>query len=400
MRKRRGIVLILIVIIITSVTTFTISNLIQLKVDDKIFINEKEYYRLKDLEQRFDKLLYLEEYIKRNFYKNADELQFDEYIIKGLFETLDDPYSVYMTAEEYERFSELNSGSYSGIGVIVTAADDNYITVVSPIDGSPGDKAGLKSGDKILKVDNTAISSKDIDHAVSLIKGQAGTDVVLTIYREGLDSFDVTITRANIVIKSVESEMLDDKIGYLEIKLFDDKSYYEFKENINKLLDQGMEALIIDLRNNPGGSYNEVVNIADMLLGEQVIVYTEDRDGNREIEKSDKYKIDLPLVVLVNEGSASASEILTAAIQDSKAGVVIGSKTFGKGVVQGVRSLEDGSAIKLTISEYFTPNGKNIDGSGIYPDYDIEQIKQADYIIDDEHDGVLEFAIDYIKSLD
>ena len=291
MRKGRGIVLIVIVIIITSVTTFTISNLIQLKIDDKIFINEKEYFRLKDIEQRFDKLLYLEEYIKRNFYKNVDELQFDEYIIKGLFETLNDPYSVYMTAEEYERFSELNSGSYSGIGVIVTAADDNYITVVSPIDGSPGDEAGLKSGDKILKVDNVAISSKDIDHAVSLIKGQAGTDVVLTIFREGLDSFDVTITRANIVIESVEAEMLDDKIGYLEIKLFDDKSYDEFKENINKLLDQGMEALIINLRNNPGGSYNEVVNIADMLLGEQVIVYTEDRDGNREIEKSDKYKM-------------------------------------------------------------------------------------------------------------
>jgi carboxyl-terminal processing protease len=400
MKKSKVLVLVIIMVIITSVVTFTVSNLIQIKLDDKIFVRADKYEYLQELEYRFDKLLYLEEYIDDNYYKETEEVNFDDFVIKGLFEALEDPYSTYMTAEEYQKFVEINTGTYTGIGVIVTESEEGYIEVVSPIDGTPGQAAGLKPGDRIIKVDGIDVTSKEIDYVVTLIKGEEGTNVTLTIDRDDNGIFDVDITRARIVTKSVTSEILEDSIGYIRINIFDDKSYDEFKDNINVLLESNVESLIIDLRNNPGGSLNEVIKISDLLLGDQIIVYTEDREGNREVERSDKNKINLPLIVLTNGGSASASEILTAAIQDTNSGVVIGDTTFGKGLVQLSVPLKDGSAFKLTVSEYFTPNGVNIHGIGIKPDYDVEYIESEGYIIDDENDGVLEFATDYIKTVD
>ncbi len=397
MKKSKIIILMIIMVIMTSVVTFTVSNLVQIKLDDKIFVRADKYEYLQELEYRFDKLLYLEDYINDNYYKETEEVGFDDFVIKGLFEALEDPYSTYMTAEEYQKFVEINTGTYSGIGVIVTESEDGYIEVVSPIDGTPGQAAGLKPGDRIIKVDGIDVTTRKIDYVVSLIKGEEGTSVTLTIDRDDDGIFDVDITRAKIVTKSVASEVLEDSIGYIRINIFDDKSYDEFKENINGLLESDVESLIIDVRSNPGGSLNEVIKIADLLLGDQIIVYTEDRDGNREIERSDKNKINVPIVVLTNGGSASASEILTAAIQDTNSGVVIGDTTFGKGLVQLSVPLKDGSAFKLTISEYFTPNGTNIHGVGIKPNYDVEYIESKGYIIDDENDGVLDFAIDYIK---
>ncbi len=400
MKKSKVLVLVIIMVIITSVVTFTVSNLIQIKLDDKIFVRADKYEYLQELEYRFDKLLYLEEYIDDNYYKETEEVNFDDFVIKGLFEALEDPYSTYMTAEEYQKFVEINTGTYTGIGVIVTESEEGYIEVVSPIDGTPGQAAGLKPGDRIIKVDGIDVTSKEIDYVVTLIKGEEGTNVTLTIDRDDNGIFDVDITRARIVTKSVISEVLEDSIGYIRINIFDDKSYDEFKDNVNVLLESNVESLIIDLRNNPGGSLNEVIKISDLLLGDQIIVYTEDREGNREVERSDKNKINLPLIVLTNGGSASASEILTAAIQDTNSGVVIGDTTFGKGLVQLSVPLKDGSAFKLTVSEYFTPNGVNIHGIGIKPDYDVEYIESEGYIIDDENDGVLEFATDYIKTVD
>lgn len=399
MKKSKVLLLIIITMIVTSFVTFTVSNMIQIKLDDKIFVRSDDYERLQSLENRFDKLLYLEDYIKDNFYKDTESVPFDEYIIKGLFEALDDPYSTYMTVDEYKKFSEINSGSYSGIGVIVTESEAGYIEVVSPIEDTPGEAAGLEPGDRIIKVDGIDVVADDIDYAVSLIKGEEGSKVTLTIDRDNVEIFDVDILRAKITTKAVTSEVMNDDVGYLRINIFDDKSYDEFKENINALLDKNVKSLIIDLRNNPGGSLREVVRIADMLLGDQIIVYTEDRAGNREIERSDKDKIDLPIVVLTNRGSASASEILTAAVQDTNAGTIIGETTFGKGVVQLSVPLQDGSAIKLTISEYFTPNGTNIHGIGIKPNFDVEYIESKGYIVDDTNDGVLDFALDFVKTL-
>lgn len=399
MKKGKVVFLLIITIILTSITTFMVSNLIQIRIDDKIIIREDDYDELKNVFSRFDKLLYLEDYIQENFYKETNDFEFDEFIIKGLFEALDDPYSSYMTIEEFKKFDEHNKGSYSGIGVIVTESDDGYIEVVSPIEDTPGEAAGLLPGDRIVEVDGEFVNADTIDYAITLIKGIEGTPVTLTIQREDVDDFQVEIIRAEIVTIAVESEMLENQIGYVRLKIFDDKSYDEFKTNIDSLLGQGMESLIIDLRSNPGGSLNEVVNIADMILGEQIIVYTEDRQGNKRIEQSDKDELDIPIVVLTNGGSASASEILTAAIQDSDSGVVMGSTTFGKGVVQLSVPLQDGSAFKLTVSEYFTPNGINIHGIGIEPDYDEEFIEDQGFTIDEENDGVLDYAIDYLKKV-
>lgn len=399
MKKSKIVILMIFIVIMTSVVTFTVSNLVQIKLDDKIFVRADKYEYLQELEYRFDKLLYLEEYIDDNYYKDTEEVDFDDFVIKGLFEALEDPYSTYMTSEEYQKFVEINTGTYSGIGVIVTESEDGYIEVVSPIDGTPGQAAGLEPGDRIIKVDGIDVTTRKIDYVVTLIKGEEGTSVTLTIDRDDDGIFDVDITRARIVTKSVTSEVLEDSIGYIRINIFDDKSYDEFKENINGLLESETESLIIDVRSNPGGSLNEVIKIADLLLGDQIIVYTEDREGNREIERSDKNKINVPIVVLTNGGSASASEILTAAIQDTNSGVVIGDTTFGKGLVQLSVPLKDGSAFKLTISEYFTPNGTNIHGVGINPNYDVEYIESKGYIIDDENDGVLDFAIDYMKNI-
>ncbi|MEA3422460.1 MAG: S41 family peptidase [Bacillota bacterium] len=400
MKKNKVIVLVIIMVIITSVVTFTVSNLIQIKLNDKIFVRADKYEYLQELEYRFDKLLYLEEYIDDNYYKDTEEVDFDDFVIKGLFEALEDPYSTYMTTEEYQKFVEINTGTYSGIGVIVTESEDGYIEVVSPIDGTPGQAAGLKPGDRIIKVDGIDVTTRKIDYVVTLIKGEEGTSVTLTIDSDDDGIFDVDITRARIVTKSVTSEVLEDSVGYIRINIFDDKSYNEFKENINGLLESNVESLIIDVRSNPGGSLNEVIKIADLLLGEQIIVYTEDREGNREIERSDKNKINVPIAVLTNGGSASASEILTAAVQDTNSGVVIGDTTFGKGLVQLSVPLKDGSAFKLTVSEYYTPNGVNIHGVGIKPNYDVEYIESKGYIVDEENDGVLEFATDYIKTVD
>ncbi|MCK5763205.1 MAG: PDZ domain-containing protein, partial [Clostridiales bacterium] len=302
MKKSKVLVLVIIMVIITSVVTFTLSNLIQIKLDDKIFVRADKYEYLQELEYRFDKLLYLEEYIDDNYYKATEEVNFDDFVIKGLFEALDDPYSTYMTAEEYQKFVEINTGTYTGIGVIVTESEEGYIEVVSPIDGTPGQEAGLKPGDRIIKVDGIDVTSKKIDYVVTLIKGEESTNVTLTIDRDDNGIFDVDITRARIVTKSVKSEVLEDSIGYIRINIFDDKSYDEFKDNVNVLLESNVESLIIDLRNNPGGSLNEVIKISDLLLGDQIIVYTEDREGNREVERSDKNKINLPLIVLTNGG--------------------------------------------------------------------------------------------------
>jgi carboxyl-terminal processing protease len=397
MRKGKVFFLIILTMVITAFTTFTVTNLVELRIEDKVIITAENYDQMKQLEERFDKLLYLEDYVEENFYKETDIYQFDEYIIKGLFEALDDPYSIYLTAEEYQLYSEHSSGSYSGIGVIVTESEEGYIEVVSPIEGTPGEEAGLMPGDWIVEVDGQNVSSKPIDYAVSLIKGQAGTPVVLTIQRENVERFDVELYRAEIVTIAVESEMMDESIGYLRIKLFDDKSHVEFRTHVDDLIAQGMQSLIIDLRSNPGGSLDQVVSIADDLLGDQIIVYTEDRDGNRRIEKSDADDIGVPIVVLTDGGSASASEILTASIQDSESGIVMGETTFGKGVVQLFVPLQDGSGFKLTVSEYFTPNGVNIHGIGIEPDVDLETIESEGYITDEEHDGVLDYALEYLR---
>lgn len=346
-------------------------------------MNEYKQYK------EFQKMYSLKSSIEQEYYKNPRESALVEGAIKGMFEGLNDPYSTYMTKEEFDALLEYTKGSFGGIGVYVSAEDDGFITIVSPIEDTPGARAGLKAGDKILKVDGETVSSKDIDKAVSKMKGEPGTKVTITIAREGVqEPFDVHITREEIRIQTVKSEVKEDGIGYIRITTFDEKTAADFKTNLNALKSKGIKALVIDLRDNPGGLLDQCQEIADELLGKGTIVYTRDRSGNEEYLKSDEErKLGLPMAVLVNGGSASASEILSGAIKDNKAGILVGTKTFGKGLVQQVFPLEDGSGYKLTVSQYFTPSGAYINKKGIQPD-----------IEEKDETRQLDRALEYLKS--
>ncbi|MFY9213430.1 MAG: S41 family peptidase [Tissierellaceae bacterium] len=404
MGKKRNILFFIILLLLTNAITFGITNVLTLKFDDKVIIPAVEYEQLYTTYQNYSKVSYVENIIKENYLKDVDDEVLLEGQLKGLLQSLEDPYSQYLTSDEYQSLTEQTSGTYGGIGVIVTPGDDNYITVVSPIEDTPGERAGLKTGDKIIKVDGKDYSAENMDAAVKVMKGEPNTKVTLTIMRtdsEGnSETMDIEIVREIIRIVTVKSNILDDKIGYIKITSFDGITYEDFKADLNELEKRNIEGLIIDLRNNPGGLLDVCKDIADELLGEGDIVYTETKDGNREYLRSDEDMIDIPLVILVNEGSASASEILAGAIRDHNRGVLIGTTTFGKGVVQRIIPFDDGSGIKLTISEYFTPNGINIHGIGIEPDIVVELPDDVDVIGVDNIDGDLQLqkAIDVIKS--
>ncbi len=372
-----------------------------IEVGDKLLISKDEYNSLNEDKETFAKVIELRKFILENYYQDFDEQEFTDGILKGLFMSLNDPYSVYMGQEEFGKFTEDNEGVYGGIGVIVAPTDDGMITVVAPIEDTPGERAGLKSGDKIIKVEGEDVNAELMDHAVSQMRGEPGTDVNITVYRESkTDPFDVSITREEIRLKTVKSRMLNDDLGYIRISMFDQITATDFKTNLEELQKNNPKGLVIDLRNNPGGSLGEVVDIADQLLGNQMIVYTENRMGQKREFKSGFLKVDLPMVVLTNGGSASASEILAGAVQDSNSGKIVGETTFGKGVVQTVIPLDDGSGFKLTTSQYFTPNGRNIHGIGIEPDVIIE-MPESYYDIEeptDEDDVQLQKAIEILNS--
>lgn len=372
MSKKRVVTLMIVLILVTNIITFGITNMVTIKYKDRVIIPTKEYNQLTSSYKKYSKAIGLESYVENNFLKEVDEKKLQEGQLKGMFQALEDPYSVYMTEDEFKDFMEHTKGIYGGIGVIVSPGDDNLITVVSPIEGTPGEKAGLKTGDKIIKVNGQEFTADNMDKAVKLMKGEPKTKVNLTVLRKDKDGkndyIDMDIVREEIRLITVKSDVVEDNIGYMKITSFDDLTYEDFKKNLNSLMKKNVSGLIVDLRNNPGGLLDVCVDIADEFLGEGVIVYTETRNGERTYEKSNKNHIDIPLVVLVNEGSASASEIFAGAIKDRNRGVLIGNKTFGKGIVQRIKQLSDGSGFKLTVSEYFTPNGTNIHGIGIEPD--------------------------------
>ncbi|MCF6465460.1 S41 family peptidase [Clostridium sp. Cult2] len=405
MSKKRIITLMVVLIILTNIITFGATNLLTIKYKDKVIIPSKEYDQLTSLYNKYSKAMGLEGYIKENFLKDVDENKLMEGQLKGMFQALEDPYSVYMTEDEFKSFTEHTQGVYGGIGVIVTPGDDNLITVVSPIEGTPGERAGLRTGDKIIKVNGKEFTADNMDKAVKLMKGEPNTTVSITILRKDKggknDYIDIDIVREEIRLITVKSNVLQDDIGYIKITSFDELTYEDFMKNLNSIMNKNVSGIILDLRNNPGGLLNICVDIADELLGEGIIVYTETRNGERAYEKSNKKHIDIPLIVLVNEGSASASEILAGAIKDHNRGILIGNKTFGKGVVQRIRELSDGSGFKLTISEYFTPNGTNIHGIGIEPDIvvDLPEDVQEIGVENLEQDIQLRTAIEKLNEM-
>jgi len=403
--KRKLAIIMVILLLVTNIITFGATNLVTIKYKDKVIVPAKEYDQLISSYKKYAKATGLESYIKDSFLREVDQQKLEEGQLKGMFQALEDPYSVYMTEEEFKDFSEHTKGVYGGIGVIVTPGEDNLITVVSPIEDTPGERAGLKTGDKIIKVNGEEFTADNMDKAVQLMKGEPRTSVSITVLRKDKygknDYIDMDIVREEIRLITVKSDMIEDNIGYIKITSFDDLTYGDFKKNLSSLMSKNIEGIILDLRSNPGGLLDVCVDIADEFLGEGIVVYTETRDGERAYEKSNKNKIDLPLIVLVNEGSASASEILAGAIKDRNRGTLIGNKTFGKGVVQRIKQLSDGSGFKLTVSEYFTPNGTSIHGVGIEPDIVVDLPDDVEVIgIENlEEDLQLQTAIEKMKEI-
>ncbi len=368
--------------IVLVVITFMITSTFNIALGGKVVISKSMYEEYK----KYNKMIALEELVKEDFYQKTDDEKLVDGAIKGMFSGLDDPYSQYYTKAEFEKLTQQTSGSFVGIGVYISpTSDDDLITIISPIAGSPAEKSGIKSGDKILKVDGTVVSAQKSDEAISMIKGKKGTEVELTIKR-GEQILDLKVKRDEIVSDTVDGKVLEDNIGYVKITSFTEHTNKEFEETLATLKQNNIKGLIIDLRDNPGGLLNVCKDIADSLIGEGTIVYTKDNKGNTEYLKSDKEKLGLPIAVLTNEGSASASEILTAAIVDNNAGISVGTTTFGKGLVQSVRELKDGTGYKLTTAQYFTPSGEYINGKGIKPT-----------IEEDDEEKQLNVAIEWVK---
>lgn len=349
-----------------------------------------------------DKLAFLEMLVDQYYLDEVDSTSFADGIYKGFMSSLEDPYSTYYTAQEYDNLMESSSGVYHGIGATVSQdIKTGIITIVKPFATGPAYKEGILPGDIIYKVEGEEVTGIDLSEVVSRMKGVEGTKVTITIAREGeSEPIEFVITRQKINIPTIEHKMLRDDIGYILITEFDEITVPQFKTAISELEKSGMKGLIVDVRDNPGGLLDSVVQILDRLLPKGLIVYTEDKNGERMTkEAKNPDKLDIPLAVLINGNSASASEIFAGAVQDYEIGTVIGTTSFGKGIVQKVIPLFDGTAVKLTISKYFTPDGRNIHGTGIVPDVEIELSDEMkkEVTIPVEKDNQLQEAIKSLK---
>ncbi len=322
------------------------------------------------------KLRALEKIIENYYYEDVDTETLEDGLYSGLFEALGDPYSSYYTAEEYEELSEQLTGSYAGIGATLTQnSDTKQCTVVRVYDGTPAQEAGLATGDEIVSADgNLATDYDSLDDFVALVRGEAGTSVELEVIKADTgETVTLSVTRASITIPTVSYEMMDDGIGYIRIDQFTSSTYDAYIEAMDALTEQGMEAVIFDLRANGGGLVSSVTDILDDILPAGTTVYMLDKDGNRtDYTSDDEHQRDLPIAVLTSEDTASAAEIFSGAIRDFEYGTLIGQTTYGKGIVQQTIPLADGSAIKLTIQTYYTPSGECIHKTGITPDIEME----------------------------
>lgn len=324
--------------------------------------------------------------LKQNYLYDFTDDQIYEGSLKGMFANLGDPYTSYYSPDEFSKLMETLNGRYQGIGVSVQASKEGYIKAISVFDNSPAKEAGIMPGDYITKVNGTAFGADQLEEAVAEIKGEPGTSVNLTILRVEENStnskeFDVKVDRADVNVDTIDDDIVEidgKKIGYIHIMAFDDVTWNDFSESFNRLKSQDIDGLILDVRNNPGGALDVVINIADNFLDQGTIVTTKEKDGSETVEKSNADFDEIPLTIIQNENSASASEILAGALKDRGRAKVVGTQSFGKGVVQKIFNLQNGAGAKITISEYFTPNGTQINKVGVTPDIEVEADEDFD----------------------
>lgn len=309
--------------------------------------------------------------------------------VRGMVRSMGDPHSIYFDGKMFKEFQVETEGAFGGIGIVV-GMKDNLLTVISPVEGTPGEQAGIKSGDQILKIDGEDIKSLALDEAVAKIRGPKGTQVELMLRNAKGETRAVSLTRSTIQLKTVAGKMLREDVGLIRIAMFNEHTGDDFVKKLNELEAAGMKSLVLDLRDNPGGLLDQAVIVSRHLVPKGPIVSVVMKDGSRETHTSSLEKTKFPLVVLVNQGSASASEIVAGAVQDTQAGTLVGTKTYGKGSVQTVIRMDSDTAIKLTIAKYLTPAGRSINGIGIEPDV----VLPLDEEVDNQLERAIELAVD------
>ena len=366
------------------------------------FVQQRQYDGVLSDSSHVQKIEYLEKMIDQEYLGEVDNAEMAEGIYAGLVYGLGDVYSRYYTADEYAQETASTDGAYAGIGISIQKNKNGGVQIAECYEGGPGAEAGLQTGDVITAINDTDVTDMELSDVVSLIRENKDNTIVLTVFRENEEkSREISVDVMDVELPSVFGEMLDKKTGYIQITQFTGVTPQQYKDMFAELKDKGMERLVIDLRDNPGGLLTSVCDILREILPEGLIVYTEDKYGNREEETCDgKHQLDMPLAVLVNENSASASEIFAGAVQDHEVGTIVGTTTYGKGVVQELRQLSDGSAVKLTVSNYYTPNGNSINKVGIKPDVGVKlasELLNKDEITHEE-DNQLQKALNVIEN--
>ena len=344
-----------------------------------------------------EKLDTIQMYLDNYYLYDLDEEQMENALAAGLLNGIGDKYAKYYSKEEFDQLMEETSGSYGGIGISIIMNDDNQVEVYKVFDGSPAAEAGIQIKDVIVEAAGVR-DFEDIDELVSLVRGEQGTTVDIVISRDGKE-IPMTVERRIIDMETVASKMLDNNIGYIQLTEFDTISVEQFNNALDALESQGMTSLILDLRDNPGGDYDTVIAMSDRVLPEGKIVTVVDKQGTEKTEYSDEeHQISIPMVVLINENSASASELFTGAIKDYGIATIVGETSYGKGIVQSIFRLEDGSGMKFTTEEYLTPNGNHINGIGVVPDVEVSIPEEAyeDGVITEEEDVQLQKAIEIL----
>lgn len=381
MNKKRGIYNVIMLVTLSIIITFILTTLLMYNYfQDKnnyVILPSQDTAKLTELDRT---LIGLKNIIDKKYLGEINEEELYEGAIKGYISALNDKYSSYYTKEEMDDVNLALLGNYVGVGAYLQAdLDNNVIKVLSPIEDSPAKEAGLLSGDIIYKVDGIEYNGEEINKASNAMKGKEGTTVDVEVIRDG-EIKKFTITRRSIKVYHISSEVIENDIGYMYIQTFDEGCAEEFKQKYEELSKKNIKSLVIDLRDNGGGIVDEALEILDCMLDKnQIALITVDKDGKEQISKTEKNKtIDIPIVVLVNEQTASASEIMAGALKDHKRAIIVGTKTYGKGVIQELMYLTSGAALKLTTNEYYTPNRNKINEIGIMPDYEIKLTKEED----------------------